>query len=124
MTIAYWCVLAAIMTPYIWSIVAKQSAPKFDNSKPREWLGNLDGRGARANWAQQNNFEALPGFIAAVIIAHLAQAPQFWIDLLALNFVVLRVFYGVLYIADKPSLRSLVWMLAIACVVGLFVISA
>lgn len=124
MTIAYWCVLAAIMTPYIWSIVAKQSAPKFDNSKPREWLGNLDGRGARANWAQQNNFEALPGFIAAVIIAHLAQAPQFWIDLLALNFVVLRVFYGVLYIADKPSLRSLVWILAIACVVGLFVISA
>ena len=55
---------------------------------------------------------------------HLAEAPQFWIDLLALNFVVLRVFYGVLYIADKPSLRSLVWILAIACVVGLFVISA
>ncbi len=124
MTIAYWCVLVAILMPFAWSMVAKASAPKFDNGKPREWLGKLEGRGARANWAQQNNFEALPGFIAAVIIAHLAHASQFWIDLLALNFIVLRVFYGVLYIADKPTLRSLVWVLALACVVALFVISA
>ncbi|HEX4937889.1 MAG TPA: MAPEG family protein, partial [Candidatus Kapabacteria bacterium] len=109
--------------PYLWAIIAKGSAPKFNNSKPREWLSKLEGRGARANWAQQNSFEAMPGFLAAVIIAHLAQAPQHQIDLIAVNFVVLRLFYGYLYLADQATLRSVVWALGVACVVALFVIS-
>ncbi|NPU92396.1 MAG: hypothetical protein HPY82_10855 [Gammaproteobacteria bacterium] len=124
MTIAYWCVLAVIMMPYLWAIIAKGSAPKFNNSKPREWLSKLEGRGARANWAQQNSFEAMPGFLAAVIIAHLAQAPQHQIDLIAINFVVLRLIYGYLYLVDQATLRSVIWALGLACVVALFVISA
>jgi len=124
MTVAYWCVLAAIVMPYIWAINAKASAPKFDNNQPREWLAKLQGRGARANAAQMNSFEAMPGFIAAVIIAHLAGAPQHQIDILALNFVVLRLMYGYLYIIDQATLRSVIWALALACVVALFVISA
>ena len=66
----------------------------------------------------------MPGFIGAVIIAHLAGAPQFWVDLLAVNFIVLRIFYGYLYVADMPKLRSLCWSLAFFCVLGLFVVSA
>lgn len=124
MTVAYWCVLAAIVMPYIWTIIAKASAPNFDNNQPREWLAKLQGRGARANAAQLNSFEALPGFVAAVIIAHLAGAPQHQIDILALNFVVLRLMYGYLYIIDQATLRSVIWALALACVVALFVISA
>lgn len=124
MTIAYWCVLAVILMPYIWTITAKSSAPKFDNNQPREWLGKLQGKGARAHSAQMNSFEAMPGFIGAVIIAHLAGAPQHQIDLLALNFVVLRLIYGYLYMADHATLRSAIWALGVACVVALFVISA
>lgn len=123
MTIAYWCVLAVILMPYIWTITAKGSAPKFDNNQPREWLAKLQGKGARAHAAQLNSFEAMPGFIAAVIIAHLAGAPQHQVDLLALNFVVLRLFFGYLYIADQATLRSVIWALGLACVVALFVIS-
>ncbi len=123
MTIAYWCVLAAIVMPYIWTVTAKASAPKFDNNQPREWLAKLQGKGARAHAAQLNSFEAMPGFIAAVIIAHLAGAPQHQVDLLAVNFVVLRLFYGYLYIVDQATLRSVIWALALACVVALFVIS-
>jgi uncharacterized MAPEG superfamily protein len=59
-----------------------------------------------------------------VIIAHLAQGPQDWIDALALTYIGLRLAYGVLYIADKPALRSLVWAAGLGCVVGLFVVSA
>jgi uncharacterized MAPEG superfamily protein len=124
MTIAYWCVLAAILMPYIWTVTAKSSAPKFDNNQPREWLAKLQGKGARAHAAQLNSFEAMPGFIGAVIIAHLAGAPQHQVDLLAVNFVVLRLFYGYLYIVDQATLRSVIWALALACVVALFVISA
>lgn len=124
MTIAYWCVLAVIMMPYFWAIIAKGSAPKFNNHKPREWLTRLEGRGARANWAQLNSFESMPGFLAAVIIAHLAQAPQHQIDLIAINFVVLRLIYGYLYLVDQATLRSVIWALGLACVVALFVISA
>jgi len=124
MTIAYWCVLAVILMPYIWTITAKSSAPKFDNNNPRDWLGKLEGRGARAHAAQLNSFEAMPGFIAAVIIAQLAHAPQHQVDILAMNFVVLRLFYGYLYIVDQATLRSVIWALALACVVALFVISA
>lgn len=124
MTIAYWCILAAILMPYPLTMVAKSSKRGFDNSKPRAWLGDLEGRGARANWAQMNTFEALPGFVAAVIVAHLAGGPQFWVDLLALNFVAFRIAYGYTYITDKPTLRSIFWFLALGCVVGLFVVSA
>lgn len=124
MTVAYWCVLAVILMPYGWALFAKSGAPKFDNNQPREWLAKLQGRGARANAAQMNSFEAMPGFIAAVIIAHLAAAPQSQIDLLAINFVVLRLLYGYLYIADKATLRSIIWAASVACVVALFVIAA
>ena len=124
MTIAYWCVLAAILMPFPFAWIAKMSKPGFDNAKPRAFLAGLDGLGARANWAQMNSFEALPGFIGAVIIAHLAGADQYWIDLLAFNFILLRLAYGYFYLANLNVLRSLFWAASLACVVALFVISA
>ncbi|MEE2729548.1 MAG: MAPEG family protein [Pseudomonadota bacterium] len=124
MTIAYWCVLVAILLPYPFTVIAKASKRGFDNNKPRTWLGELDGRGARANWAQMNTFEALPGFIGAVVVAHLVNGPQFWIDLLAVNFIALRLAYGYAYVADHATLRSICWFAALGCVVALFVVSA
>ncbi|HEX4869188.1 MAG TPA: MAPEG family protein [Moraxellaceae bacterium] len=126
MTVAYWCVLAAILLPYAWTGVAKFTSgfrPR-DNHNPREYLDRLEGPAKRAHWAQLNTFESIPGFMAAVIIAHLAQAPQGPVDALALTYIALRVAYGVLYIKDLASLRSLVWAAGLACVVGLFVVAA
>lgn len=124
MTIGYWCILVAILLPYVFTGIAKASKRGFDNNKPRSWLAELEGRGARANWAQMNTFEALPGFIGAVIVAHLAGASQFWIDLLAINFLILRLAYGYAYVVDQATLRSICWFAALGCVVGLFVVSA
>jgi uncharacterized MAPEG superfamily protein len=126
MTIAYWCVLAAILLPYIWTGVAKFTSgfrPR-DNHNPREYLEKLEGPAKRAHWAQLNTFESIPGFMAAVIIAHLAGAPQSTVDAIAVTYIGLRLVYGVLYITDKARLRSLVWAGGVACIVALFVVSA
>jgi len=124
MTIAYWCVLAAALLPYVFTGIAKFGHRPYDNRAPRLFLESLEGRQQRAHWAQLNSFEAFPPFAAAVIIAHLCKAPQGSIDTLAIAFVGLRVVYGWAYVADRPTLRSLVWIGALACMVALFVIAA
>lgn len=126
MTIAYWCVLAAILMPYVWTGVAKFTSgfrPR-DNHNPRDYLDRLEGPAKRAHWAQLNTFESIPGFMAAVIIAHLAGAPQLQVDALALTYIALRLVYGLLYIMDRALLRSLVWAAGVVCIVGLFVVAA
>lgn len=127
MTIAYWCVLVAAYLPLLWTGVAKFSGggfPPEKNRNPREFMETLGGFRKRAYWAQMNGFEAFPPFAAAVIIAHLTQAPQASIDGLAIAFIVLRLLYGMFYLTDKAGLRSTVWFGAVACVFALFIISA
>jgi uncharacterized MAPEG superfamily protein len=123
MTTAYWMVLVAGLMPY-WPTAVSKWRRTYDNAKPRAGLESLSPRQQRAWWAQLNAFEAFPLFAAAVIIAHLAGAAQSTVDALALAFVVLRAGYVLAYIHDWPTLRSLLWIAAIGCVVGLFVASA
>ncbi len=122
MTLAYWMVLIAIFMPFVFAGLAK-SRGRFDNARPREWLAGLSGWRQRAHWAQLNTFEAFPPFAAAVIIAHQLGGAQAWIDALAVLFVLLRLGYGAAYIADRPTLRSLLWTGAFACVPGLFAVA-
>ncbi len=126
MTIAFWCVLIAALTPYVFAGVAKFGADDpYDNNAPRDFLERQKGHRQRANWAQMNSFEAFPAFAAAVIIAHLAGvAKQGAIDGLAVAFLVCRGLYGLAYIYDKAALRSLFWIGGIGCVIALFVLSA
>lgn len=123
MTTAYWCILVAAMLPYLTVALAK-AAPGFNNHTPRVWLEQLSGWRRRAYWAHQNGFEAFPAFAAAVIVAHLAQAPQGRIDALAIGFIAARIAYVVLYVADQAALRSVVWFAGLLCVIGLFVSAA
>ncbi len=123
MTIAYWCLLVAGLLPYVWVIAAK-AAPGFDNRAPRAFLDTVTGWRRRALWAQYNAFEALPLFIAAVIVAHMADAPQGRVDLLAVAFVGFRILHGLFYIADRATARSLVWAGGFVCILALFVSAA
>lgn len=123
MTVAYWCVLVMIFLPIVFAGLAK-SAGRYDNAQPRLWLEQLDGWQLRSHWAQLNTFEAFAPFAAAVLIAHQVGAAQGIVDLLAVLFVVFRVGYGAAYIAGRANLRSLLWMGAFGCVVGLFVVAA
>jgi uncharacterized MAPEG superfamily protein len=125
--VAYWCVLFACLLPYVCAYVAKSrglrqpsATGRFDNSDPRGWLARQEGWSARANAAQANSFEALPLFIAAVVIAHQVRAPQTRVDILAVLFVTLRIIYIVMYVAGLPTARSAFWALAFLANVGIF----
>lgn len=118
-TIAYWCVLMAAVLPVVCAGIAKSGmfsiSPKkggYDNNNPRAWLARQTDWRARANAAQANTFEALPFFFAAVIIAHQLQARQAVVDILAFTFVVLRMAYITMYVADMAKTRSAVWVTA------------
>ncbi len=128
MTVAYWCVLIAIVLPYVSTVWAKASSgglhPKH-NHDPRAFLATVQGVAKRANNAQQNGFEITPAFAAAVIIAHLVGvAGQGLLDQLAIAFVLSRVLYTLCYIADWALLRSLVWFVGLGLIISLFVVSA
>lgn len=120
MTTAYWMILVAGLLPY-WPTVASKWRRDYRNAAPRAGVDKLAPRNQRAYWAQLNAFEAFPLFAAAVIIAHLARADQAWVNGFAVVFVGFRIAYTLAYIYDKPTLRSLVWLGGILCVIGLFI---
>lgn len=128
-TVAYWCVLLAVLMPYACAILAKRAGAGkskreggYDNADPRGWLARQDGWKARANGAQANSFEGLPFFIGAVIIAHQLGAPQTMLDVLAVLYVALRIIYIVMYVAGLPTTRSAIWALAFLANLGIFFI--
>lgn len=128
MTIALWCVLIGALLPLVWTWYAKFTGTGFkprNNYNPREFEESLEGARKRAHWAQLNSFEAFPPFAAAVIIAGMInRIDADRLDQLAIAWVLLRITYGVLYIADRAPLRSLTWAAATACWVAMFVLSA
>jgi uncharacterized MAPEG superfamily protein len=116
MTIANWCVLAACMLPVLTIGLAKASSAKlaanagrYDNTNPREWAKGLSGWQQRASAAQNNGFEALPLFIAAVLLAQQSHADQGRIDTLALIFIAMRIMYVAAYLLNVGTLRTLLW---------------
>ncbi|MGV3727933.1 MAPEG family protein [Hydrogenophaga sp.] len=120
LTVAYWAVLVAALLPIGCAWLAKSgqmTRPRreggLDNQHPREWLARQTDWRARANAAQANSFEALPFFIGAVIIAHQLGGSQVRVDVLAFLFVVLRVLYIMMYVANMANARSLVWAVAL-----------
>lgn len=127
MTIADSCILVACLLPIACAGIAKSKGfgkPRreggFDNRSPRQWLASLQGWQARANAAQQNSFEALPIFIAGVLVAERMSASQSLIDGLALAFLAARVGYIGAYLADRANLRSALWALGLSCCIALF----
>ena len=124
MSIAYGCVLIAIILPFIWAGVAKSQFMKsknYDNHNPRLLLDKLQGPQQRANWAQQNAFEALPGFIGAVVIAQLGGVSVDLINSLAVIFILARIAHGICYIKDLATARSTVLSIGLLCVIALIV---
>jgi uncharacterized MAPEG superfamily protein len=130
-TVAYWCVLVVALLPLACAGVAKWGAFKvprrdggYDNHNPRAWLASQTDWRARANAAQANSFEALPFFIGAVIIAHQLQASQTRLDVLAFLFVVSRLMYIFMYLADMATPRSVAWVVGLGLNIAILFIGA
>jgi uncharacterized MAPEG superfamily protein len=121
MTTALYCVLAAGLMPLLWTGIAKARGPRYNNLNVRLWQSKLEGFAQRAHAAHLNSFETFPLFAAAVIVAQMTGANQGRVDRLALSFIGLRILYGILYLANRASLRSLIWAAALACTIMIFV---
>ena len=117
------CVLVAGLLPFIAVGIAKWQRG-YDNNHPRDWENQLAGRQRRAHAAHLNSFESFPLFATAVLFALWTQVPPSWVSLLAGGHVALRCAYIWAYLEDKATLRSLIWMAALACSVALFVFAA
>ena len=124
--VSYGCLLVAALLPIVCAGLAKRHGfgrPRreggYDNVSPRAWLARQEGRSAWAQAAQENSFEALPLFVAAVLVAHQMGANQAIADALSVAFVILRIVYIWAYITGRASLRSGVWIAALGVNVAL-----
>ena len=119
---AVWAMVVASLLPVVMAVTAKVFGGfgLADNAHPRDFLQQTTGASARANAAQQNSYETLPIFLAAVIAAMLLFVPQSIINILAWLYVLIRVGSCVAYITNLATFRSILWVLSMACPLMLF----
>lgn len=113
MTMILICVLIAGLLHVLCAGIAKFGRKDFDNSRPREWASKLEGYRARAYAAQANTLEGLPLFFIAVGLALYTEAPIARIQGLMVAWLLARLAFIWFYVRDKPSLRSMVWTVAL-----------
>jgi uncharacterized MAPEG superfamily protein len=123
MTIAELCLLGMVLLTMVVLMPAKVAARReFDNAYPRDPAFFTKGPRARALGAHQNGLEAFPLFAAAVLLAEMRGVPQHMIDGLALAFLGARNAYAVCYLGNRPTMRSIIWMLAFVCNLAIFLL--
>lgn len=125
MTIAYWCIFISALLPYLWVSIAKGSGERYNNHTPREWQAKqTNPRSVRAHAAHLNGFESFPVFVAGVLMAQAVGIAPTMISTLAIIYTVARIFHGVFYVADKPPLRSLAWLVGFLAALALILLAA
>lgn len=124
MAIALWTLLLAVLMPIVCAGVAKAGPGRYDNRNPRDWQAKQQGYRARAYAAQQNSWEALAVYIAALVAAFIGNVPPETLGLICAIFAVSRVAYLACYLADLATLRSLVWLVGFGSCVCLIVMGA
>ncbi|OTG58269.1 hypothetical protein B9T36_12480 [Acinetobacter sp. ANC 4204] len=117
-------ILVACLLPYVFTVIAKKSAGfrAKDNQHPREFLDKTTGLAARANAVQQNSFEGLPLFIAAILMAEYMVIPQVVTMTFGIAYLVLRVLYGICYLVNWATLRTIIWLLSLLCPICLLLL--
>ena len=123
MTIAEWCVLAAVLL-YLLTIAPFKviGHPQFDNQNPRDPRFYQNPLRTRALGAHANGIETFPFFAFAVLLAEFRHAPQPTLDMLALLFVALRLAFVAIYLAGWGWRRTVVWNLGFLANVAIFLL--
>ena len=106
------CLLAATFMPMMCAWIAsyhryQQFDGKVDNKMPRIQSSKLEGVGHRAYAAQQNCWEALAVFSAALLALHMSSVVLASVATLCTVFVLLRAAYIVCYLTNQDIFRSL-----------------
>ncbi len=120
-----WLAFTAMLTAALWIpyIVAQVKVngfltpPNYADPTPRP----LPLWGKRADRVYLNAVETFAPFAALVIIAHITGKDAATTASWAMGFFWLRVAHATVYIFGIPYIRTLVFTLGVACVVGLFV---
>ncbi|MFV5312657.1 MAPEG family protein [Acinetobacter schindleri] len=117
-------ILAACLLPYVFTMIAKKAGgfKAKDNQNPRDFLEQSTGIAKRAHAVQQNSFESLPLFIAAVLMAEYLVMPQSLIMTFGIGYLIFRVLYGICYLANWATLRSIMWLLSMLCPIALLLL--
>lgn len=114
MKMVAWLMLLAALLPLFAAAASKAGGKAFDNNNPRLWLARQEGWRARGDAAQKNLFEGLPFFFAAVLFALYTQTDISRLITLMALWVLLRLVYIVVYLADYAMVRTLIWTAALA----------
>lgn len=124
MAIALWTLLLAALMPIVCAGIAKVGPGRYDNRNPRDWQAKQQGYRARAYAAQQNCWEALAVYVAALVAAFIGNVPLETLALIAGIFAASRIAYLACYLADLATLRSLVWLVGFGSCICLIVMGA
>ena len=123
-----WCLVVITFLPFVLAmasgVLRRKQFGVVDNKLPRLQQQQLVGIGARALGAQQNAWEALTMFGPVVLIVQVADVDPIKAGLTGIVFVVMRVLHAIFYFADLDKLRSLSFVLGIACLIRLVVLAA
>jgi len=121
MTVAEWMIFAAVIL-YLLTVapVKVVGRPAFDNSNPRDPAFYKPGVPSRALGAHINGIETFPFFAVAILLAEFRHAPQYWIDVLAVAFVGVRLLFVAAYLGNWPTTRTVLWNLGFAVNAAIF----
>ncbi|PUA29103.1 MAG: hypothetical protein B0W54_00335 [Cellvibrio sp. 79] len=127
MRIAIIVLVCLCILPYIMACISgyyrRKQLGTIDNKKPREQYAQLEGPGARAVAAQQNAWEALIIYSAALLAVVAARVDVPNIALAAIIVLIARVAHGFFYLVNLDKLRTLSFLVAIVACFYLFFIA-
>jgi len=114
LTILAWTLVLAFVQILLFDIARTGQYGLRWNMSPRDGaMPPLSSVAERLKRAQDNLFETLPIFIAAVLIAHVAGRETGQTAVGAQIYLAARVLYVPLYAFGVPMLRSVVWIVSI-----------
>ena len=121
LTILAWTLVLAFVQILLFDVARTRQYGLNWNTGPRdEAMPPLSPIAERLRRAQDNLYETLPLFIAAVLISHLAGRDSRWTAIGAEIYFWGRVAYVPLYAFGVKQIRSLVWLVSTA---GLVIIA-
>ncbi|MCJ1399154.1 hypothetical protein MMC11_002356 [Xylographa trunciseda] len=129
--------LALLPHAYATQLYDAKSTHKFDITQPRSLTAKVaadqtidtatKNRVIRAEGAQQNGFENVGLFAAAVVAGNVAGIDHWWLNALSGGYIVSRVVYNVIYIENETAgagtARTGVFLSGVGLCMALFVMA-
>lgn len=102
------CIFPFVMAA-IAGVYRRKQLDNYDNKNPRGQYAELTGVGARAVAAQQNCWEALAIYSAALLAVFVSGAQPTYLAMAAMVVLISRILYCIFYLANIDILRSLIF---------------